>query len=101
MFFCANQFINLKFIYIKRISYDILDTEEFWESEGLQMKMVEPMKKWKVTYNGEMVHQATGQRYDVNLEVLQLFLHHISRNPHIGLARRSFHYIICYFDISG
>ena len=73
--------INSKLIYNKRISYDILDTEDFWESEGLQMKMVEPMKKWKVTYNGEMVHQATGQRYDVNLEVLQLFLHHISRNP--------------------
>ena len=33
------------------------------------MKMVEPMKKWTVSYNGEMVHQATGQKFNVCLEV--------------------------------
>ena len=55
---------------IKGILFDFSDTEEFWESEGLHMKMVEPMKKWKVNYSGEMIHQATGQRYDVTLEVL-------------------------------
>ena len=33
------------------------------------MKMVDPMKKWTVSYNGEMVHQATGQKLNVSLEV--------------------------------
>lgn len=45
------------------------DTEKYWESEGLQIKMIEPMKKWMLHYNGEMIHQSTKQRFKVTLQV--------------------------------
>ena len=59
---------------VKAICIKFSDTEEFWDSEGLQMKMVEPMKKWAVSYNGEMVHQTTGQKFQVTLEVFRIFI---------------------------
>ena len=44
------------------------------------MKMLEPMKRWAVTYNGEMVHQTTGQKFNVTLEVFSMF--HLIGKPH-------------------
>ena len=36
------------------------------------MDLVEPMKKWKVTYQGDMVHQASGKVHKVDLNVSSL-----------------------------
>ena len=44
------------------------------------MKMLEPMKRWAVTYNGDMVHQTTGQKFNVTLEVFLMF--HLIGKPH-------------------
>ena len=33
------------------------------------MKMVEPMRKWTVFYDGEMIHQSTKERLKVKLQV--------------------------------
>ena len=46
------------------------DTDEYWESEGLQLKLIEPMKKWSVSYHGEMIHQDTKEAFKVSLQVL-------------------------------
>ena len=45
------------------------DTEDYWDSEGLQIKMIEPMKKWRVYYEGEMIKQCTNEKLNVKLEV--------------------------------
>ena len=45
------------------------DTEDYWDSEGLQIKMIEPMKKWRVYYEGEMIKQCTNAKLNVKLEV--------------------------------
>ena len=45
------------------------DTEDYWDSEGLQIKMIEPMKKWRVYYEGEMIRQCTNEKLNVKLEV--------------------------------
>ena len=45
------------------------DKEDYWDSEGLQIKMVEPMKKWRVYYEGEMIKQCTNEKLNVKLEV--------------------------------
>ena len=47
------------------------DTETTWHAEGLKMDLVEPMKKWRVTYQGEMIHQTTGKVHKVDLNVRQ------------------------------
>ena len=49
--------------------YVFTDTEEYWESEGLQIKLIEPMKKWSVSYHGEMIHQETKESFNVTLQV--------------------------------
>ena len=43
--------------------------EESWEAEGLKLDLIEPMKKWSITYEGPMVHQVNKTTHHVKLEV--------------------------------
>ena len=43
--------------------------EESWEAEGLKLDLIEPMKKWSISYEGPMVHQVNKTTHQVKLEV--------------------------------
>lgn len=43
------------------------DTESTWHAEGLRLDLIEPMKRWSVKYEGDMIHQKTGQVHRVCL----------------------------------
>lgn len=45
------------------------DCEDSWHAEGLQMDLVDPMKKWKLAYEGPMIHQSHGTSHQVTLKV--------------------------------
>ena len=42
--------------------------EESWETEGLKLNLVEPMKKWSLSYEGRMVHQVNKTSHVVKLQ---------------------------------
>jgi len=46
----------------------LLDKDTHWESNGLVIKMVEPMKRWSLSYNGQMVSQSTGESHQVQIQ---------------------------------
>ena len=46
--------------------------EESWEAEGLKLDMIEPMRKWSVSYEGSMVHQVNKTKHYVKLSVSSL-----------------------------
>ena len=48
-----------------------LDSEESWHADGLKLDLVTPMKRWNVSYEGPMVHQATGKVHQVKLKVIR------------------------------
>ena len=49
--------------------------EKSWEAEGLKLDLIEPMKKWSITYQGPMVHQVNKTIHQVELEVSLYTLH--------------------------
>jgi len=44
------------------------ENEESWEAEGLKLDLIEPMKKWSISYEGPMVHQVNKTTHQVKLE---------------------------------
>ena len=46
--------------------------EDSWEAEGLKLDMIEPMRKWSVSYEGSMVHQVNKTKHYVKLSVSSL-----------------------------
>ena len=51
-----------------------IGTDKTWESEGLEISMVEPMKKWTVTYDGPMINRDTGEKHNVVIKVNHVVL---------------------------
>ena len=58
------------------MNYIFPETEKSWEAEGLKLDLVEPMKKWNISYEGQMINKDTKKAHEVNLEV-SLFVYYI------------------------
>ena len=61
----------LRFVLSSNMSFLFTD-EESWEAEGLKLDMIEPMRKWSVSYEGSMVHQVNKTKHYVKLSVSSL-----------------------------
>jgi len=46
------------------------ECDDSWDAEGLKLDLVEPMKRWTVRYEGDVVHQETGQLHKLKLEAV-------------------------------
>jgi hypothetical protein len=47
----------------------LLEVDDSWHAEGLKLDLVDPMKRWTVRYEGDVVHQATGKVHKLKLDV--------------------------------
>ena len=52
-----------------------IGTDKTWESEGLEISMVEPMKKWTITYDWPMMKRDTGEKHNVVIKVNPYYIH--------------------------
>ena len=53
----------------RKLRNSFSDDENGWRTGDLEIKPVNPMRKWTLRYQGPMVLQGTGTKVDVNLDV--------------------------------